>query len=117
MTMGQECTKVTYISEAARILYENFIADKMYSPIDKLAMATSPQAVLYALYEILRGIRNHEDRNRLDYVVRAITDNLQREECVEEALILAKRLAARSMTYSEYKEKRGKPEEEKGEEE
>ncbi|MEM1889632.1 MAG: hypothetical protein QXU59_07805 [Pyrobaculum sp.] len=96
-----ECRSAGVVSlyEAARALYETYVKYQYYSPIDKLANASSPQNLLMALYEVVRGLG--ERSQALSRVVDAITNDLSKEECVEEALKLAKRLAVKALSERE----------------
>jgi hypothetical protein len=111
----EDCKHVAYVREFAKILYENYIRDNQYSVIDKLAYATSPHNLLVALYEALRGIKKSEERMKVSYIIRIIAENVSNENCVEEALKIAKRVAVEALAYAERVKEGGKGEE--GEEE
>lgn len=95
--VGCKSSEVRGVFGAAKVLYDTYVKEEMYSPIDKLANASSVQNLLVALYEVVRGLKA-EDRERLSYVVNAIEEDVAKAECVEEALKLAKRLAVRALS-------------------
>lgn len=117
--MSQKCfsdgVRSSDIVKAAEVLYRNFVRENVFSPIDKMAYATSAQSLLVAVYEVMRGVRSPEDRKLLDGVVRAIEHDVSDPSCLERALIMAKRLATRAVAYRERAEKEEEEKEAAGE--
>ncbi|AEM38381.1 hypothetical protein Pyrfu_0510 [Pyrolobus fumarii 1A] len=107
---GQECRSARVdsfrVSKAARLLHEAFVKEARYGPVDKLGLASGPDSLLVALFEVERGVRsvieNVEERRRDEWdslveIVEAIASDARRSECVEHALRLAHELAVKAL--------------------
>ena len=96
------------VRKAAEIVAKAFLKEdkKVYSPLDRLALATSPESLLVALYEIDRGVRSEvglegEEGKAFEKVVTAAASDARRPECLEKALRLAHELAVKALARAE----------------
>ncbi len=93
------------ISKAARLLGEAYVKEGYFGPIDRLGTAKSREAVLVALYEVLRGLPpdlagrdNLKDSlSALERVVNAVIEDLEKDKCFERAVRLANMLGVKAL--------------------
>jgi len=94
------------VSSAAMALYHVFVRDGKYGVVDKLGLASAPDSLLVALYEVDRGVRaaiREPSENlsnalkALDRVIVAIASDVRNPACLEEAIRLAHELAVKAL--------------------
>ncbi len=92
------------VSEAAELLYEAFVKDEKYGPVDKLGLASSPDSLLVALFEVERGVRSSVDNvegkgswRSFVSVAEAIAGDARNPRCLEHAIRLAHELAVKAL--------------------
>ncbi len=92
------------VSKAARLLHEAFVKEARYGPVDKLGLASGPDSLLVALFEVERGVRsaikdveNRVEWNSFSTIIDAIASDVRRAECIEQALRLAHELAVKAL--------------------
>lgn len=95
------------VSNAAILLYEAFVKNERYGPVDKLALASSGAALLVALYEVERGVRSgvrdvekRSEWGSLARLIDIIASDARSSECLEKALRLAHELAVKALAQA-----------------
>ena len=93
--------------KAANLLWKAFLSgdNKVYGPIDKLGLATSPESLLTALFEIERGLRallpseqlGDEADSFFKIMSSIATDAKKGGDCLEEAIKLAHEIAVKTL--------------------
>ncbi len=92
--------KPDQLNEVARLLYEAFVKEKKYGPVDKLGLAASRDSLLVALYEVERGVRSEikDIPESFEKVFKSIADDARDSKCLEEAIRTAHVIAVKALS-------------------
>jgi hypothetical protein len=76
------------LDEISRILYNNYVKDHYFSIVDRLSRAPSKLAIIEALYDAIRGIRDDDDRTKFRNFIRSI-EQMNDSDAVYHSKLLA----------------------------
>jgi len=64
------------LDELAKILYEEYVKERSYSVIDRLSRVTHKETAVQVLYDLIRGLKNEEDKKKFKDFIEMIENKL-----------------------------------------
>lgn len=103
MSRQKPCSSTElHVDKLAELLHETFVKEEKYGPVDKLALASSREALLVALYEVTRGLKSSGVAidETVERAISTIIRDAVSEECLDDALDAAKMVAIKALSHA-----------------